>query len=174
VLLHEGFSRKLMTGCAVAFAGVVVIGLATSRDGLTASWGTALCLVAALTYAAGVVAQKPLLARSSALSITWLACAIGALVCLPFAPTLADEFGRADASAVAWMLYLGALPTAVAFTTWAYALARGSAGRTGALTYLVPPLTILLGWAVLAETPPAAALLGGVLCLAGAGLARRR
>jgi drug/metabolite transporter (DMT)-like permease len=173
-LLHEGLPRKLLAGCAVAFAGVLVIGLATSSHGITASWGTALCLVAALTYAAGVIAQKPLLSRSSALSVTWLACTIGAIVCLPFAPTLVGELGEADGSTVAWVVYLGVLPTAVAFTTWAYALARSTAGRMGALSYLVPPLAILLGWAMLGEAPPALALLGGVLCLLGAGLARRR
>ncbi len=173
-LLGEGFPRKLLTGCAIAFGGVVIIGLATSQEGLTASWGTGLCLLAALTYAGGVIAQKPLLERSSALSVTWLACIVGTVACLPFTPTLVDELGRADGSAVAWMIYLGALPTAVAFTTWAYALARSTAGRMGALTYFVPPLAILLGWAFLGEVPPVLALGGGVLCLAGAAMARRR
>ena len=64
-------------------------------------------------------------------------------------------------------------PTAIAFTTWAYALTRSTAGRMGSTTYLVPPLAILMGWAILGETPPALALLGGVLCLAGAAMARR-
>ena len=53
------------------------------------------------------------------------------------------------------MVYLGVFPTALAFTTWAYALARSSAGRMGALTYFVPPLAILMGWALLDEVPPA-------------------
>ena len=43
----------------------------------------------------------------------------------------------------------------------------------GSTTYLVPPLAILMGWAFLGETPPAVALAGGVLCVAGAALARR-
>ena len=43
---------------------------------------------------------------------------------------IARELRAADGSSVAWALYLGALPTAVAFTTWAYALARTSAGRS--------------------------------------------
>jgi drug/metabolite transporter (DMT)-like permease len=43
----------------------------------------------------------------------------------------------------------------------------------GATTYLVPPLATLFGWAYFGETPPALALAGGVLCLAGAALARR-
>ena len=65
-------------------------------------------------------------------------------------------------------------PTAIAFSTWAYALARSTAGRMGSTTYLVPPLAILMGWAILGETPPALALLGGVLCLTGAAMARRK
>jgi drug/metabolite transporter (DMT)-like permease len=71
------------------------------------------------------------------------------------------------------MVYLGVFPTAVAFTTWAYALSRTTAGRMGATTYLVPPIAILLGWAMLGESPAALAFLGGALCLAGVVIARR-
>ncbi len=174
VVLKEGFPRSLLTGCAVAFTGVVIIAAVTSDAGLTASWGTALCLLAAVAYSVAVVAQKPLLERGFALSVTWIACTFGALACLPFGPTLVHQAADADPSVLVWIGYLGALPTAVGFTTWAYALARSTAGRMGALTYLVPPLTILMGWAFLDETPPGLALVGGALCLAGAGLARLR
>ena len=98
---------------------------------------------------------------------------MGTIACLPFAPTLLRELGEADASAVGWVVYLGVFPTAVAFTTWAYALSRTTAGRMGATTYLVPPLAVLMGWMVLGEVPPALALLGGALCLVGVAVTRR-
>jgi drug/metabolite transporter (DMT)-like permease len=173
LVLREGFPRQLVIGCAIAFGGALVIGFATSQHGFHAGWGAALCVLAALAYAAGVVIQKPLLARVSALQITFLACAVGAVACLPFAPTLAGDLGDARGSAVAWAVYLGVLPTTVAFTTWAYALARTTAGRMGSTTYLVPPLAILMGWAILDESPPALAFLGGALCLVGVVVARR-
>jgi len=173
VLLHEGFPRTLLAGCAVAFAGAVLIGAATSDDGLTPNTGTLLCLVAAVTYAGGVIAQKPLLARTSPLTITWLACLVGAVCCLPFAPQLVGELGDASGETLAWTAYLGLFPTAIAFTTWAYALSRTSAGRMGSTTYLVPPLATLMGWAYFGETPPTLAIAGGALCLSGAALARR-
>ena len=66
------------------------------------------------------------------------------------------------------------MPTALAFVTWAYALARTDAGRLGVTTYLVPPLTILTGWLLLGETPVATALVGGAICLVGVALSRRR
>jgi drug/metabolite transporter (DMT)-like permease len=174
LLLGEGFPRTLLIGLAVAFAGAIVIGLATVEQGVAAGWGSALCVLAAALYAGGVVAQKPLLSRASAWHITWLACLIGMVVCLPFAPQLFDELRSAKTSSIAWMAYLGAFPTAVAFTTWAYALSRTTAGRMGATTYLVPPIAILLGWAMLGETPVALAFVGGALCLAGVVIARQR
>jgi drug/metabolite transporter (DMT)-like permease len=42
------------------------------------------------------------------------------------------------------------------------------------LTYLIPPVAILLGWAILSERPAALALVGGAICLAGVAIARRR
>lgn len=172
VLLREGFPRTLFVGCLVSFAGAVVIGLATSQRSVHAGWGAALCVAAAAAYASGVVAQKPLLERTSGLQVTFLGCLVGAAACLPFAPVLVREAGDAGAGSVAWTVYLGAVPTALGFTTWAYALKRTTAGKMGATTYLVPPLAILMGWVLLSETPPALALLGGLLCLAGVFVAR--
>jgi drug/metabolite transporter (DMT)-like permease len=173
LILGEGFPRRLVAGLAVAFAGVVVIGLAT-RSSRADLLGVALCLVAALGYASGVVAQKPVLRRLPPLQVTFTACAIGAACCLPWAGQLVGELGSVPAGPVVGMVYLGAVPTALAFTTWAYALARTDAGRLGVTTYLVPPLVIVLGWLLLAETPPWLAVVGGAICLAGVALTRRR
>jgi drug/metabolite transporter (DMT)-like permease len=172
LVLHEGFPRSLLAGCAIAFAGAIVIGLATSERGVDAGWGAVLCIAAAAAYAVAVVAQKPLLEHASGLQVTFLACAIGAVACLPFAPSLAGELGDASGESIAWTVYLGVFPTAVGFTTWAYALKRTSAGKMGATTYLVPPIAVLLGWILLGETPPVLALAGGALCLAGVAVTR--
>lgn len=173
-ILREGFPHRLVAGCAVSFTGAVLIGIAVSRHGLRESWGGALCLIAAGAYAGGVVAQKPALRHSSAVYVTWLACTVGAVSCLPYAPALWHELDYASGSAIGWMVYLGAAPTAIGFGTWAYALARTTAGRMGATTYLVPPLAVVLGWLLLGEIPPALSLPGGALCLAGVAVARSR
>jgi drug/metabolite transporter (DMT)-like permease len=173
IFLQEGFPRWLFAGCAVAFSGCVLIGLANSQASSRAGLGVALLLVAASAYASAVVIQKPVLARVSPLQVTWLGCAAGAVVCLPFAPTLAGELDDAGAGAIAWTLYLGVAPTALGFATWAYALRRMSAGRLASLAYLIPVVAILLGWALLGETPPWLAAVGGALCLAGVVVARR-
>ena len=174
LVLREGFPPRLIAGMAIAFAGVIVIGSATSNGSLTPSWGAVLCLLAAVGYAVGVVAQKPILTRVSALQVTWLACTFGAVVCLPFAGTLGSELPDVSPSAIGWMVYLAIAPMALGFLTWGYALARTTAGRMGSMTYLVPPIAILLGWALLGETPPVLAVAGGALCLVGVTVAQRR
>jgi drug/metabolite transporter (DMT)-like permease len=174
IFLGEGFPRRLFAGCAVAFAGCVLIGAATGRSGTRAGLGIALCAVAAMAYAAAVVVQKPVLARVSPLQVTWLGCAAATVACLPFAPALVTEASRAGAAALGWTAYLGLAPTALGFATWTFALRRTSAGRMGSITYLIPPVAILLGWALLGEAPPRLAAAGGALCLAGVAVARRR
>ncbi|MET9018539.1 DMT family transporter [Actinopolymorpha sp. NPDC004070] len=148
--------------------------MATSAGSSADTVGVLLCLVAAVAYAVGVVAQKPLLARLPAFQVTWLACVIGTIACLPFGPELVREAVAARPSTLGWVVFLGAFPTAIAFTTWAYALSRTSAGRMGATTYLVPPVAILLGWLLLGEVPVPLAFAGGALCLVGVALTRRR
>lgn len=171
--LGEGFPRTLLLGAGLGLAGVVLIGLGTTARIEADAWGVALCLVAAVVYAVSVVLQKPLLSRLGALQVTWIACTIGTLVCLPFAPALVTELAAADGGVLAALVYLGAFPTALAFTTWGYALARTSAGRLASTTYLVPPIAVALGWLLLDEVPPLLAVLGGAVCLVGVAVARR-
>lgn len=173
LLLGEGFPRNLFAGCVVAFAGVVVIAAASSRHDATTA-GVLLCLAAALAYAAGVVAQKVVLRTLTGTQMIFLCCVIGGLVCLPWAAGLAHELGRAPGGSIGWLAYLGLGPTAVGFSTWAFALRRTDAGRLAATTYLVPPLSVLLGWLWLGESPAKLAYLGGALCLVGVALSRRQ
>ncbi len=172
LLLGEGFPRMLLLGCAIAFGGVATIALATSSGRATTA-GTLLCFASAVAYAGGVVGQKTVVRRISGLQTTFLCCLIGVVVCLPAAPSLLDQAGRASGSTIAWVLYLGTFPTALGFVLWAFALARTSAGRLASTTYLVPPLSVLLGWALLGESPAGLALAGGAVCLAGVVVARR-
>ncbi|MFK0120598.1 DMT family transporter [Streptomyces sp. NPDC090994] len=173
-LLGDAVPPRLLAGMAVSFAGAVTVGLSMSGEGSASVLGVVLCLLAAVAYAGGVVAQKPALGRASALQVTTWGCLVGAVVCLPFAGQLAHEAADAPLSATLNMVYLGVFPTALAFTTWAYALARTTAGRMGATTYAVPALVVLLSWLALDEVPGPLTLVGGALCLAGVGVSRSR
>ncbi|MFJ6462002.1 DMT family transporter [Streptomyces sp. NPDC091387] len=173
-LLGEGLPRRLVLGMAVSFSGAVVVGLSMSGKGSSSVLGVGLCLLAAVAYAAGVVGQKPALGHGSALQITTFGCLVGTVACLPFSGALLSDAADAPLSATLNMVYLGLFPTALAFTTWAYALARTTAGRMGATTYAVPALVVVMAWLLLDEVPALLTIGGGLLCLAGVAVSRTR
>lgn len=177
LFLNERFTLGLGLGLALAFGGVALIALATSPSGEGSEGdliGVLLCLVSAVAYSISLVLQKPLMVRLPAVQVTWLACTVGAISCLPFAGDLVRQVQHASASSVWWLVYLGVFPTAIAFTTYAFALTHMSASNLGVTTYLVPPITIVMGVVFLSEAPPTMAYAGGVLALVGVAVARRR
>jgi drug/metabolite transporter (DMT)-like permease len=174
VFLGERFTVNLALGLALAFGGVALIATAAGDSHNRSVAGVVLCLVAAVVYSTSLVLQKPLVAALPAIHVTWLACTIGGVVCLPFAGQLVGDVRDASTSDVLWVVYLGVFPTAIAFTTFAYALRTMTASSLGVTTYLVPPLTIVMGWLFLDEVPPTMAYAGGVLALVGVAVARRK
>lgn len=172
MFLGEGFARQLLVGGGIAFAGVTVISVGAGGNHQIDGIGILLCLAAAVCYAAAVTLQKPVLRTVGALPATWLGCLVGTIACLPFAPGLWEQAADASAASLLGLIYLGIGPTAVAFTTWAYALARTDAGKMGATTYLVPAIVILMSAAALGEWPPPLAFAGGGLCLVGVAVTR--
>jgi drug/metabolite transporter (DMT)-like permease len=174
IFLREGVPRWLAIGAGVAFVGAIIIGLASTGGHLGSGIGILWCLLAAVLYAAGVLFQKPALRRLPAAQVTWLGCAIGMLACLPFAGQLVSGLQSAPESGWLGILYLGAIPTSLAFSTWAFALSRMPAGQLGVSTYVVPPLTIVLALLVFGVVPPVLAVVGGAICLVGVALSRRR
>jgi drug/metabolite transporter (DMT)-like permease len=177
LFLGEGFPPRLLAGIGIAFVGAFVIAVASVSApvaGGSATLGIVLCLVAAAAYAGGVTLQKPALRAVPAAQVTWMACVTGAIACLPFLPRLVSDATAAQPASVAWMIYLGLFPTAIGFTTWAFALGRTTAGRLGSTTYLIPPIVIVMSMLLLGEVPPPVAIAGGVLCIGGVVVARSR
>lgn len=176
-LLREGFPRRLGAGMAVSLAGAIVVAISESAGsgsggGRTSVLGVALCVVAAVCYAAGVVFQKPALGHASAVQVTTFGCFAGTAACLPFAGQLVAQLGSAPASDTLNVVYLGLFPTMLGFTTWAYALARTPSGKMGATTYAVPGLVVVMSWVILGQVPQWLTLAGGALCLAGVAVSR--
>ena len=174
LFLGEGIPKWLAIGAGIAFIGVVFIGIGTGSSEFGDGWGVVWCLIAALSYAIGVLCQKRVLTRMPAAQVTWLGCVIGAITCLPFTGDLIAELQEAPTVAIVGVVYLGAVPTALAFSTWAYALSRMPAGRLGVTTYVVPAIVVALGFLFFQEIPTLLAIIGGVVCLVGVAVSRRK
>jgi DME family drug/metabolite transporter len=91
------------------------------------------------------------------------------LAALLLAPLLVASgggpFATVDGALLA--LYLGAIPTALAYVLFARGLRAISAGEAATLTLAEPLTASVLGAVVLAERPGALAVAGGALVLAG-------
>lgn len=171
IFLSEGYPRPLIGGALVALGGAAIIALGSvaHRDSI----GVALCVLAAVLYASGVLVQKVTLRSVDGLSAIWLGCIVGTVVLLPWAPQLAGELAAAPSDALIGGFYLGLAPTALGFTTWAYALRRMNAGRLTVTTYAIPAVSVLLSWLMLNEIPTVFGLIGGTVCLIGVAISRR-
>ncbi|MCU1525699.1 MAG: EamA family transporter [Microbacteriaceae bacterium] len=174
LFLGEGIPKWLAIGAGVAFLGVILIGIGTGISGLSDGTGIVWALVAAVSYAVGVICQKRILRRLPASQVTFLGCVIGMVACLPFLGELIGNLRVAPVSSVLGALYLGAVPTALAFSTWAYALSKMPAGQLGVTTYVVPAIAIVLGLVFFGEIPAPLAIAGGVVCLIGVAISRGR
>jgi drug/metabolite transporter (DMT)-like permease len=171
LFLGEGFPKPLLVGAGVSFGGVALIAAGSSGggDGI----GVVLCLLAAALYAAGVLIQKRAMRHTTdGLVITWLGCVIATLALLPWLPALIGELRAAPPSDVLAVVYLGAAPTALGFSTWAYALKRTDAGKLATSSYAVPAMSVVLSWLLLSETPSLFGFAGGAICLLGVAISR--
>ncbi len=172
-LFGERLHGWLLGGMVVGFAGVAVIARGSSTDADASLLGVLLVLVAAAMYAVGVLTQKVLLRRLPSVQVVFVSFVMGAVVCLPFSGDLPGIVADGGAE-LWWIVYLGVLPTAVAFTTWAYALSHTDAGALSLTTFLVPGIATLVAWLTIDEVPPSLTFAGGALAIVGVLMTRRK
>ena len=173
MFLGEKLSRNLIPGALIALAGVGLIAWGTSSSDRVDLVGVLWALVATVTYAVGVLTQKPALKRLSSNQVTLLGAAIALIPLFWWAPEAITTVQSAPIDAIVGAVWLGAIPTALGFGLWGYALKRMPAGRLGVSTYVVPPLVIVESAILLGEWPHPIAVVGGLIALAGVWWSRR-
>jgi DME family drug/metabolite transporter len=154
-------------GCtALATAGVLLLVLSGAEAEVSAA-GVGLALLAGSSYALYTVASKRLLDHGHAPEAV-MAWGFG-LAALALLPVLAvvGLGGRWSPEGAALVLYLAAIPTALAYVLFARGLRRLTAGETATLTLAEPLTASVLGALVLGERPGALAVVGAALVLAG-------
>lgn len=171
-LLREKLHARVYWGIAFGIAGAVLI-LLGQGAAVAFGWPAAAILLAAVAQSLYFVLQKPVLVHVGSLHVVSFAVWVGTLLMLPVARGAFGEFAAAPAAAKAAVIYLGVLPSALAYFLWSYALARTEASIATTFLYAVPPTTVVLGWAVLGEVPAVLSLVGGAVALAGVFVVNR-
>jgi len=157
-------SRGWAAATALAIAGVTML----AGGGASISVpGVALALVAGASYATYTISAKRMLAEGHAPeTVMAVAFGLGALLLAPvLAGTGAGWLTHADGLGLA--VFLGVVPTALAYLLFARGLKRLTAAETATLTLAEPLTAALLGVIVLSERLSAPAAAGAALVLAG-------
>jgi DME family drug/metabolite transporter len=176
LLLRERLTATIVLALVCALAGTVMliwVGPATAggarHDTLA---GTLLALASAFGYTMLTLCSRTLAGRYHPLQPITIGFAAGALLLLPFA--LATGFVISyPAGGWALLLYLGLVPTALAYVLFLSGIRRITATVASIVTLVEPLTSTLLAWLLFGEQLGPLGILGAALLLGAIGLLYR-
>jgi DME family drug/metabolite transporter len=162
----EPLTRRWAQATALACAGVMLLVLGGGEASVD-PLGIMLAVVSGSGYATYAVLAKRLLRAGHAPERVMAASfSLGALLLAPVL-VLGDVSWVATTDGLAMALFLGAIPTALAYVLFARGLRHLTPGETATLTLAEPLTATGLGILALGERPGAIAAIGAALVLAG-------
>jgi DME family drug/metabolite transporter len=149
-----------------AVAGVVLIsfGRGAESGGDDPLVGLLASIAAGLGYAATTVVNHRIAGDGDPLLLTGATSAIGAVVLLPFA-AIAGLYWPSDGISSAWLVYIGIVPTALAYALFYLGLRSVPSETAGVLTLLEPLAAAVLAAVVLHERLGPLGVVGAVVLL---------
>lgn len=150
----------------LAFAGILVMTLWEGT--VEVNRGVLWVAGAAFLISTYNLLQRSLAKTCAPLQITAYCFFAGTLTMLPFVPETLRQVAAAPASACLIALFLGIFPSALAYLSWAKAMAIApKASYVAAYMFLTPFLSLALEYAIISQYPDAGTLIGGTIIMAG-------
>lgn len=175
LLKADRLGPQRVAGLALGFAGVIILmsGDLTSLSGSEAG-SILLILVATLSYASSAVGIRRWLAHVPSIPLATAQVATAAVLLIP-AALLTGAYSDADINlkVIAAACALGAFGSGLAVVGYMYLIQTVGPVRASVVTYMVPPIGVLLGWLFLDEalgwnlTAALAFILAGVALVQG-------
>jgi drug/metabolite transporter (DMT)-like permease len=162
-----------LVGLFLGLAGTVII-FAPWRDSNLLTWGGVACIAAAVSYAVAFVYEGERLSNEGISPIA-LACGqmlMATVMMLLFVPVAGTSPIRLTAGAVIAVLLLGIGSTGVAFVLNYQLLSSEGAVAGSIVGYLLPVVSVLLGFIFLGEKLDFLVVSGMIIVLIGVALSR--
>ncbi|MBE8183117.1 MAG: DMT family transporter [Candidatus Portiera sp.] len=161
---NETLNRFKTIGLILGFIGIAIIfGKDSLQEFDLRSFGQVLVLLATICYAVGLIFGKALLAtaKSTALPdgetvhpfVICAACMVcGALWMFPMVYLLDGELQVPQTLGV-WgpLMFMSIFGTGVAFLVYYHLLSQVETTKVAMVTFIIPPIAILVGWVMLGE-----------------------
>jgi len=168
-----GGGWRLWAGLGLGFGGVVLVVLSGDTLGPSPGLGFGFAMAALVGITAATLFEKRHGFATHPLVGSLVQYVVGFVTLLPVA--LVFETGEIDwaPELIVALAYLVIGNSLISVTLFVGLVQRGNATRISALLYLVPPLAVLIAWAVLGETLGTLAFAGFVLSVAGVWMVNR-
>lgn len=173
-LFGERLTGRVLLALLLALGGTALL-VAPGQAGAGASGlkGVLFALGSALGYATLALCSRSLAARYHPVQPLLVGFGAGALLLLPFA-LLAGATLHFPAAGWGLLVYLGVVPTALAYILFLAGMRHVSATAASVITLLEPLTAAGLAWLLFGERLSSLGLLGAALLLGAIGLLSRR
>lgn len=175
LLPDEHFTMGRVLGLLLGFLGV---GVLTAEGALDVTDSSALgqlaVVLAAVCYGFGAVYARTLLRGHDPVNLAALQTTLGTLYTIPIMLIISGP-PNYDLSTEAWasLVTLGVLGTGLGYIAWLWLIDTLGSVRASLVTYIVPIIAVILGWAVLDEKIGLNTIVGGALIVAGVAVVMR-
>jgi drug/metabolite transporter (DMT)-like permease len=177
----ERISLRKIIGLVIGFGGVVVLSSGSFEDGVINTpmlLGQLAMIAASLFYAIFTVYSRQVIRRKIEPMVVSAGSFIPATICaglfVILEPLLGGRafipFGDLPGDALTVAVALGLLNTFIAYMFFYFIVQELGAFRATMVTYVVPPVGLILGWLILSETVEPYMLIGALLIFAGIGI----
>ncbi|MBB4267266.1 DMT family transporter [Roseospira visakhapatnamensis] len=177
LVLREPLGARTLVAVALSVVGVaLLVGVPgpMSAGAATVGVGVAMAGAAAVSYAVFTLTSRALARRHHPFRIIALGFGVGAVVlaALAGAARLTGGAPLWPDSAVAWgvVLYMGLVPTALAYGLFLWGMRRATATGSAVVVLLEPLTAAVLAWGLFGERLGPLGLIGGALLLGAVAL----
>ena len=165
MFLKEKIRKCFILKLALSFLGVFLISY-SHISGFSLQSGVLYALLASFSQAVYFILQKKLLLYYKPIEIVSYSVWLGTIFMLPFHLDISSLNSINISPEVFFVfLYLALFPSTLAYLFWAYVLYYKKASDASVYLYLVPFITLIIGYFLLDERLNSISLIGGLIIL---------